>query len=172
MGRNKAIIIVCHILSAKLRRMLCRYCSQSAFRTPNCNCMCVFILIFIFIIFMFANKWQRNGQSVAVTSTNYVICCSGPLDSSSSCKIGNKFCILFLTIEQWLIKNIVKETTGVLLSRYQLKQRTNSELAINNIFSWSISSWHHLMIIYDPYLHLCDVVDHGKHLVQKNFHME
>ena len=168
MGRKKAIIIVNHILSAKLGRMICRYCSQSVFGTPLCIC----VLIFILIIFIFANYWQRNGQSVAVTSTNYVICCSGPLDSSSSCKIGNKVCISFSTIEQWLIKNIVKETTGVLLSRYQLKQRTNSELAINNIFSWSISSWHHLMIIYDPYLHLCDVVDHGKHLVQKNFHME
>ena len=70
------------------------------FGTPICICICVFILILNIIIFMFANNWQRNGQSVAVTSTNYAICCPGSLDSSSSCKIGNKFCISFSTIEQ------------------------------------------------------------------------
>ena len=132
-GRNKAIIIVNHILSAKLGRVICRYCSQSVFGTPICICICICVFIFIFIIFMFANNWQRNGQSVAVTSTNYAICCS--LDSSSFCKIGNKFCILFSTIEQKLIKNIFKDTTRVLLSKYRLKQLTNSELVINHISS-------------------------------------
>ena len=50
-GRKKAIIIVNHILSAKLGRMICRYCSQSVLVLQF---VFVFVFLFLFIFLLFS----------------------------------------------------------------------------------------------------------------------
>ena len=50
-GRKKAIIIVNHILSAKLGRMICRYSSQSVLVLQF---VFVFVFLFLFLILLFS----------------------------------------------------------------------------------------------------------------------